>query len=60
MRSDEIDSNLLVMYTHSLGEEDPMQGQSGAAVGNNQGYGKHSIKRVGHVLVPVGEYDWLV
>lgn len=43
MRSDEIDSNLLVMYTHSLGEGDPMQDQAGAAVGNSQGCGKQTL-----------------
>lgn len=42
VQSDEIDNDLLVMYTHSLGEQDPRQGQAGAALGNNEGYGRQT------------------
>lgn len=34
VRSDEMDSSLFITYTHSLGEEDPMQDHTGNELGD--------------------------
>lgn len=61
---DEIDCNLLALHSYNHGEEDPVQGHAGAALGTEWQAGLWEAgfrtKGVRCLLVPVGECDWLV